>query len=106
VVAPATFNTVNKIANGISDTLAVGLVCEGLGAGIPTVIVPWQNRALGRFPAYARSIGYLQDVGARLLLTDCTRPDPDAEGPRGAPFPWPQVHHALDVVLHLVKAGG
>jgi phosphopantothenoylcysteine synthetase/decarboxylase len=32
--APATFNTVNKIAKGITDTLASGLVCEGIGAGI------------------------------------------------------------------------
>ncbi len=27
VVAPASFNTINKIANGISETRAVGVVC-------------------------------------------------------------------------------
>ena len=31
VVAPATFNTVNKWAAGISDTLALGLLNEALG---------------------------------------------------------------------------
>jgi phosphopantothenoylcysteine synthetase/decarboxylase len=30
IVAPATFNTINKWTNGISDTFAVGLLCEGL----------------------------------------------------------------------------
>lgn len=28
IVAPATFNTINKWANGITDTFAVGLLCE------------------------------------------------------------------------------
>jgi hypothetical protein len=31
VVAPATFNTINKWANGISGTLALGLLNEALG---------------------------------------------------------------------------
>lgn len=30
-VAPATFNTVNKWAAGISDTLALGILCEAYG---------------------------------------------------------------------------
>jgi hypothetical protein len=32
VVAPATFNTFNKMAVGASDTLALGLLNEGIGA--------------------------------------------------------------------------
>ena len=59
VVAPATFNTINKIANGITDTLAVGLVCEALGYGRPVVVVPWFNRGLSRHGAYGRSLGQL-----------------------------------------------
>jgi hypothetical protein len=34
IVAPATFNTINKWAAGIADTLALGLVCEGIGMGL------------------------------------------------------------------------
>jgi phosphopantothenoylcysteine synthetase/decarboxylase len=56
---PATFNTVNKIAHGISDTLAVGLVCEGLGNGLPVIIAPWLNRPLTRHGAYRRSLDHL-----------------------------------------------
>src|SRR5436190_23949203 len=35
VVFPVTFNTLNKWALGISDTLAVGLLCEYMGLGMP-----------------------------------------------------------------------
>ncbi len=40
VVAPATFNTVNKWAAGITDTFATGLLCELTGLGVPIVAVP------------------------------------------------------------------
>jgi hypothetical protein len=33
--APATFNTINKWAAGISDTLALGLLNEAIGLGLP-----------------------------------------------------------------------
>jgi phosphopantothenoylcysteine synthetase/decarboxylase len=32
-VAPATFNTINKWAAGIADTLALGVLCEAYGLG-------------------------------------------------------------------------
>src|SRR5688500_936304 len=37
LVCPATFNTINKAAAGINDTYALGVLCEALGTGIPTV---------------------------------------------------------------------
>src|SRR5690348_12192647 len=40
VVFPATFNTVNKWALGISDTLAVGLLSEYTGLRKPIIAVP------------------------------------------------------------------
>ena len=90
VVAPCTFNTVNKLANGISDTLAVGLVCEGIGHGLPVIIAPWANRALIRHGAYRRSIEYLRDDGVRFVLTDRTEPGPSLVDPGGL-FPWDDV---------------
>ncbi|MEU1030703.1 flavoprotein [Streptomyces mirabilis] len=38
-VAPATFNTVDKWAAGISDTLALGILCEAFGMDIPTAVL-------------------------------------------------------------------
>ncbi len=87
VVAPATFNTVNKIAGGISDTLAVGLACEYIGYGKPVIIAPWPNRPLARHGAYHRSIDHLTADGVDLVLTDRTRPGPELPDIE-EPFPW------------------
>jgi phosphopantothenoylcysteine synthetase/decarboxylase len=90
VVAPATFNTINKIANGITDTLAVGLICEALGNDRPVIIAPWFNRALARHSAYARSLDHLHHDGARLILTSRTQPGAPLPDTHEA-FPWTPV---------------
>jgi len=54
---PATFSTIDGLALGISDTLALGLLNEGLGAGLPIIAVPWPNAARARNPAFQRSVG-------------------------------------------------
>jgi len=90
VVAPASFNTVNKLANGISDTLAVGVVCEAIGNGQPIIVAPWLNRALASNSAYARSIGCLQADGVRVVLTDQTKPGRAPHDATGS-FPWTDV---------------
>jgi phosphopantothenoylcysteine synthetase/decarboxylase len=90
VVAPASFNTVNKLANGISDTLAVGVVCEAIGNRKPIIVAPWMNRALASYGAYARSIGCLRAEGVRVVLTDQTRPD-RSQHDSGGSFPWNDV---------------
>ena len=40
IVAPASVNTVNKWSVGITDTLALGLLVEAQGRGLPIVAVP------------------------------------------------------------------
>lgn len=95
VVAPATFNTVNKIANGITDTLAVGLICEAMGAGKPVVVAPAMNRALACAGPYARSIALLKADGARVVLTSTTTPGPAPADLSSAAFPWSTVLNEL-----------
>ena len=46
IIAPATFNTINKLARGIADTYALSSVADVIGRGVPTVIVPAVNDAL------------------------------------------------------------
>ncbi|MGW7259005.1 flavoprotein [Streptomyces sp. NPDC054834] len=60
-VAPATFNTVNKWAAGISDTLALGILCEAYGMDIPTAVLPYLNAAQAAHPAYRQSLERLRD---------------------------------------------
>ncbi len=55
VAAPATFNTVNKWAAGISDTLALGLLNEALCADNEIIAAPFPNKTLAAHPAFRRS---------------------------------------------------
>jgi phosphopantothenoylcysteine synthetase/decarboxylase len=102
VVAPATFNTVNKWAGGISDTLALGLLNEGLMAGQPIIAVPFPNQALARHPAFQRSVRFLRGCGVRVIFDPPAHPLPGADAGRadrgeGGPelFPWAALQAAL-----------
>lgn len=63
VVAPATFNTINKWAAGISDTLALGILCESYGWGIPVAVQPCLSPAQAAHPAYPESLRRLRSMG-------------------------------------------
>ncbi|MEV6027904.1 flavoprotein [Streptomyces sp. NPDC052036] len=66
VVAPATFNTVNKWAAGMSDTLALGTLCEAYGLGVPIAVLPCVSEALAVHPAYRASLERLGGMGVRF----------------------------------------
>jgi phosphopantothenoylcysteine synthetase/decarboxylase len=100
--APATFNTINKWAAGISDTLALALLNEAIGLGLPIVTVPWPNVALARHPAFGRSISTLRDCGVRVILDPGHLPDDD--NPGRAEFPWDELRAELGR-MHTALAG-
>lgn len=95
VVAPATFNTVNKLAAGISDTLALGLLNEAIGFGKPVILAPWPNGKLVRHPAFPRSVETLAAAGVRFVFDPLNLPTPGSGRPGAASFPWTDVHAAL-----------
>lgn len=68
VVAPATFNTINKLADGISDTYALGLLAEAIGLKIPVVIVPFINSALASRRPLIDSLDRLRREGVEVLF--------------------------------------
>jgi phosphopantothenoylcysteine decarboxylase len=92
VAAPVTFNSLNKWAAGFSDTLALGVLNEMLGTGVPIIAAPCVKPVLRQHPAYPRSIARLTNAGVIVL-------DPDAvticaeDGL--ATFDWPQITAAL-----------
>ncbi|TYB41101.1 flavoprotein [Actinomadura chibensis] len=95
IVAPATYNTINKWANGISDTYALGILAEAPTLGIPTTVLPFVNTALANRSAFRKSITTLRDEGVRILLGP-SEFEPHAPGTgetRRDAYPWPQ---ALD----------
>jgi phosphopantothenoylcysteine synthetase/decarboxylase len=67
LVVPATFNTLNKISQGIADTLPHSLVAEAIGAGWPVIIVPSMNVNLANHPQTARSLKTVREWGVVVL---------------------------------------
>ncbi len=92
VIAPATFNTINKLAVGISDTLALGLVNEAVAMGLPVIAVPWPNAHLVRHPVFGRSVGALRAWGVTVIL-DPARLPRASEAP--VAFPWEELRGEL-----------
>jgi phosphopantothenoylcysteine decarboxylase len=70
LAAPLTFNTVNKWAAGISDTLALGLLNELLVDGPPIVAAPCAKPALRMHPAYSASQRLLRENGVHFVEQD------------------------------------
>lgn len=68
LVAPVTFNTLNKWAAGISDSVALGLLNEAIGQRMPVVAAPYAKESLASHPAYRRSVSVLRDCGVQVLM--------------------------------------
>lgn len=90
LVAPATVNTVNKWACGIADTLALGMLIEGYGLGVPIAVVPYTNTAMAVHPAFRRSLRRLRAWGVRVLFGEgvVPMPEPGAGTGEAENFPW------------------
>ncbi|MET8462780.1 flavoprotein [Micromonospora zamorensis] len=66
LAAPVTFNTVTKWALGINDTLALGVLNESLGAGLPIMAFPHVKAELAAHPAYAGHVAVLRAAGVAV----------------------------------------
>jgi phosphopantothenoylcysteine synthetase/decarboxylase len=77
LVMPATFNTINKWAQGIGDTLVTSVLCEALGRGAPPVlVVPCLKMDLVRHPSFKRNIALLRECGVCILHEPERYPSP------------------------------
>jgi phosphopantothenoylcysteine synthetase/decarboxylase len=97
IVAPATVNTINKWGAGICDTLALGILVEAIGKGLPTVAVPFSNRAHAAHPAFTENIARLRSWGVTILFDPDAQPlhQPGAETSSAHLFPWLKAIDAL-----------
>jgi phosphopantothenoylcysteine synthetase/decarboxylase len=105
VVAPATVNTINKWTAGIADTLALGLLVEGVGKELPIVAMPFTNVAMAAHPAFVDSIAKLRAWGVTVLFGDDVI-ELHAPGTGESiidAFPW---HLALKAVNDLARQRG
>jgi phosphopantothenoylcysteine synthetase/decarboxylase len=91
LVAPCSFNSLNKLAAGIADNLALSLTAEAIGRGTPVIVAASLNAPLLRNPAAVTSMATLRGWGVSVIEPL----DPgDGLGPRLAP---------TDVVLSEVQ---
>lgn len=96
LVAPLSATSLNKWGSGIADTLALGLVSEGVHMGVPVAAMPYFNRAQGAQPAIGRSIADLRAQGVRFLDgTDGYESHLPKHGDPSA-FPWDRALNALE----------
>lgn len=86
--APCSFNSLNKFAHGIADTLALSVAAEAIGRRTPVIVGPSLNQALWDHPVAQASLARLPEWGVTIVP-----PQTDAGGPRLAP-----TEHLLDAV--------
>ncbi len=67
LVAPATANTISKIACGIDDTPVTSVVSAAIGAGLPIVIVPATHESMYRHPIVTENLRKLQAIDVEIV---------------------------------------
>jgi phosphopantothenoylcysteine synthetase/decarboxylase len=91
--APCSFNSLNKLAHGIADNLALSVVAEAIGRATPVIVGPSLNAPLLAHPEAQASLKKLASWGATIV------PPVDAgDGPRLAPS-----EHLIDFVRPHVR---
>lgn len=79
--APCGFNSLNKLAHGIADSLALSVVAEAIGRGTPVIVGPSLNQPLLEHPVAQASLRTLPAWGVTIVP-----PVDEGEGPRLAPI--------------------
>lgn len=67
LIAPATANTIGKIAYGIDDTAVTSFATTALGSGMPLMIVPAMHESMYRHPAVIENISKLKSWGISII---------------------------------------
>lgn len=94
--APCSFNSLNKLAHGVADNLALSIVAEAIGRKTPVVVAPSLNAPLLAHPQAQASLRTLPEWGVRIVP-----PVDTGDGPRLAP-----TEQLLAAVRPYVRAAG
>jgi phosphopantothenoylcysteine synthetase/decarboxylase len=78
--APCGFNSLNKLAQGIADNLALSVAAEAIGRQTPVIVAPSLNAPLLAHPQAQASLRLLPQWGVTIVP-----PVDDGTGPRLAP---------------------
>lgn len=67
LIAPATANTIAKVAHGIDDTPVTSFASVALGGGVPMLIAPAMHAHMGMNPALKESLDKLRSWGVGIV---------------------------------------
>jgi len=67
LIAPATFNTINKIANGIADTPVTLFACMEISEKIPLIIAPAMHEPMFNNPILIKNIEKLKNENVHFV---------------------------------------
>lgn len=96
VVAPATLNTMNKIAYGILDELLTLTAVTTLGDGKRVIVVPAMNIRLMNSPHYRKTSSILREIGVVVI-------PPLIEEDKAKFPPIPDLSHCIDAIVNRGK---
>ena len=68
LIAPATANTIGKIAAGIDDGPVTTVATTAIGEGVPVVVVPAMHEPMYRHPIVLRNLETLREVGITVVM--------------------------------------
>ena len=63
LIAPATANTIGKIAHGVDDTPVTTFATTAIGSNIPVIVVPAMHEAMYNHPAVIENIEKMKEWG-------------------------------------------
>jgi phosphopantothenoylcysteine synthetase/decarboxylase len=86
--APCSFNSLNKLAHGIADNLALSVVAEAIGRRTPVIVGPSLNQPLLDHPVTQASLTTLASWSVTIVP-----PIDEGDGPRLA-----KSEHLLDAI--------
>lgn len=69
LIAPATANTIGKIAHGIDDTVVTTFATTAIGQGLPIVIAPAMHEPMYNHPVVTRNLEDLNALGITVAPT-------------------------------------
>jgi phosphopantothenoylcysteine decarboxylase/phosphopantothenate--cysteine ligase len=67
LIAPATANTISKIAHGIDDTPVTSFASVALGGGVPILLAPAMHAHMGQNPALKENLARLGRWGVGVI---------------------------------------
>jgi len=81
LIAPATANTISKIAHGIDDTPVTACASVALGGGVPMLIAPAMHAHMGLNPAVGENLEKLRAWGVGIVTGASIEGEEKVAGP-------------------------